>query len=200
MYGSIHVFFIQIFISFSIYSSYSRYSLFHLCGNKCDHQTQAGSNADGDAEIGSLSKPSDNRWSYQETEETDARNDGDGNARLDFGDAITDPRIKASKVKYWGFLQDWLGHPLCLWCKRLTVERHTPTGRVYGMWLMTHPLVITRLLLYNSLYLATMHFRLFIIVDAYKNHVTNIVHQRFPISLTLDLTDSSIGIIIPLQL
>ena len=73
-------------------------------------------------------------------------------------------------------------------------------GRVYGMWLMTHPLVITRLLLYNSLYLATMHFRLFIIVDAYKNHVTNIVHQRFPISLTLDLTDSSIGIIIPLQL
>ena len=109
MYGSIHGFFIQIFISFSIYSSYSRYSLFHLCSNKCDHQTQAGSNADGDAEIGSLSKPSDNRRSYQETEETDARNDGDGNARLDFGDAITDPRIKASKVKYWGFLQDWLG-------------------------------------------------------------------------------------------
>ena len=26
-----------------------------------------------------------------------------------FGDSITDPRIKASKVKYWGFLQDWLG-------------------------------------------------------------------------------------------
>ena len=87
----------------------SRYSLFHLCGNKRDHQTQAGGNADGDAETGSLSKPSDNRWSYQETEETDARNDGDGNACLDFGDAITDPRIKASKVKYWGLLQDWLG-------------------------------------------------------------------------------------------
>ena len=26
-----------------------------------------------------------------------------------FDDSITDPRIKASKVKYWGFLQDWLG-------------------------------------------------------------------------------------------
>ena len=26
-----------------------------------------------------------------------------------FGDSITDPNIKASKVKYWGFLQDWLG-------------------------------------------------------------------------------------------
>ena len=85
----------------------SRYSLFHLCGNKRDHQTQTGGNADGDAETGGLSKPSDNRWSYQETEEADARNDGD--ARLNFGDAITDPRIKASKVKYWGFLQDWLG-------------------------------------------------------------------------------------------
>ena len=55
----------------------SRYSLFHLCGNKRDHQTQAGGNTDGDAETGSLSKPSDNRWSYQETKETDARNDGD---------------------------------------------------------------------------------------------------------------------------
>ena len=72
----------------------SRYSLFHLCGNKRDHQTQTGGNADGDAETGSLSKPSDNRWSYQETEETDARNDGDGNASLDgsqlSGDAVTD--------------------------------------------------------------------------------------------------------------
>ena len=26
-----------------------------------------------------------------------------------FGDSITDPNIKASKVKYWGFLQQWLG-------------------------------------------------------------------------------------------
>lgn len=26
-----------------------------------------------------------------------------------FGDSITDPNIKASKVKYWGFLQEWLG-------------------------------------------------------------------------------------------
>ncbi len=26
-----------------------------------------------------------------------------------FGDSITDPRVKASKVKYWEFLQDWLG-------------------------------------------------------------------------------------------
>ena len=26
-----------------------------------------------------------------------------------FGDSITDPRVSASKVKYWGFLQDWLG-------------------------------------------------------------------------------------------
>lgn len=26
-----------------------------------------------------------------------------------FGDSITDPRNKASKKKYWGFLQDWLG-------------------------------------------------------------------------------------------
>lgn len=26
-----------------------------------------------------------------------------------FGDSITDPNIKASKVKYWGFLQDWQG-------------------------------------------------------------------------------------------
>lgn len=25
-----------------------------------------------------------------------------------FGDSITDPKIKASKKKYWGFLQDWL--------------------------------------------------------------------------------------------
>ena len=72
----------------------SRYSLFHLCGNKRDHQAQAGGNADGDAETGSLSKPSDNRRSYQETEETDARNDGNGDARLDgsefSGDAVTD--------------------------------------------------------------------------------------------------------------
>lgn len=26
-----------------------------------------------------------------------------------FGDSITDPRNKASKTKYWGFLQEWLG-------------------------------------------------------------------------------------------
>ena len=26
-----------------------------------------------------------------------------------FGDSITDPRNKASKKKYWSFLQDWLG-------------------------------------------------------------------------------------------
>lgn len=26
-----------------------------------------------------------------------------------FGDSITDPKNKASKKKYWGFLQDWLG-------------------------------------------------------------------------------------------
>ena len=26
-----------------------------------------------------------------------------------FGDSITDPNIKASKVKYWGFLEEWLG-------------------------------------------------------------------------------------------
>lgn len=26
-----------------------------------------------------------------------------------FGDSITDPRNKASKKKYWGFLEDWLG-------------------------------------------------------------------------------------------
>ena len=66
----------------------------YLCGNKCNHQAQAGGNADGYAETGGLSKPSDNRWSYQETEETDARNDGDGNARLDgsqfSGDTVTD--------------------------------------------------------------------------------------------------------------
>ena len=66
----------------------------YLCGNKRNHQAQAGGNADGDAETGGLSKPSDNRWSYQETEETDARNDGDGDARLDgsqlSGDAVTD--------------------------------------------------------------------------------------------------------------
>ena len=72
----------------------SGYSLSYFCGNKRNHQTQAGGNTDGDAETGSLSKPSDNRWSYQETEETDARNDGDGNARLDgsqlSGDAVTD--------------------------------------------------------------------------------------------------------------
>lgn len=24
------------------------------------------------------------------------------------GDSITDPRVKASKKKYWGFLNDWL--------------------------------------------------------------------------------------------
>ena len=97
-------FFILIFISFSRYLSYSRYSLSYLCGNKSNHQAQTGGNADGDAETGGLNKPSDNRWAYQETEETDARNDGDGNARLDFGDAITDPRIKAlprSTVVTW---------------------------------------------------------------------------------------------------
>ena len=81
-YSDIHLIF-KIFISFSRHSSYSRYSLSNLCGNKRYHQTQAGGNADGDAETGSLSKPSDNRWSYKETEEADARNDGDGNARLD---------------------------------------------------------------------------------------------------------------------
>ena len=69
--------FIQIFILFS------RYSLSYLCSNKCNHQAQTGGDADGNAEAGGFSKPSDNRWSYQETEETDARNDGDGNARLD---------------------------------------------------------------------------------------------------------------------
>ena len=26
-----------------------------------------------------------------------------------FGDSITDPRLKASKTKYWGFLEEWLG-------------------------------------------------------------------------------------------
>ena len=26
-----------------------------------------------------------------------------------FGDSITDPRNKASKTKYWGFLEEWLG-------------------------------------------------------------------------------------------
>ena len=25
-----------------------------------------------------------------------------------FGDSITDPRNKASKTKYWGFLKEWL--------------------------------------------------------------------------------------------
>ena len=92
-YSDIHLIF-KIFISFSRHSSYSRYSLSNLCGNKRYHQTQAGGNADGDAETGSLSKPSDNRWSYKETEEADARNDGDGNARLDGSefscDAVTD--------------------------------------------------------------------------------------------------------------
>lgn len=74
--------FIQIFILFSRYSSHSRYSLSYLCGNKRYHQPQAGCDADGNAETGSLSKPSDNWRSYQETEETDARNDGNGDARL----------------------------------------------------------------------------------------------------------------------
>ena len=89
--------FILIFISFSRNSScsgYSLYSLSNLCGNKRNHQTQTGGDADGYAETGGLSKPSDNRWSYQETEETDARNDGDGNASLDgsefSGDTVTD--------------------------------------------------------------------------------------------------------------
>ena len=66
----------------------------YLCGNKRNHQAQAGSDADGNAETCGLSKPSDNRWSYKETEETDARNDGDGDASLDgsefSGDAVTD--------------------------------------------------------------------------------------------------------------
>ena len=66
----------------------------YLCGNKRNHQAQAGSDADGYAETGGFSKPSDNRWAYQETEETDARNDGDGDASLDgsqlSGDAVTD--------------------------------------------------------------------------------------------------------------
>ena len=26
-----------------------------------------------------------------------------------FGDSITDPRNKASRTKYWGFLEEWLG-------------------------------------------------------------------------------------------
>lgn len=54
-----------------------------------------------------------------------------------FGDSITDPNIKASKVKYWGFLQDWLGiTPLRLWCERQTVERYSPSGRptAEGTW------------------------------------------------------------------
>ena len=72
----------------------SRYSLFHLCSNKRYHQAQTGCDADGDTKSGSLCKPSDNRWSYQETKEADARNDGNGDARLDgsefSGDAVTD--------------------------------------------------------------------------------------------------------------
>ena len=88
------VFYSDIHLIFKIFISFSRYSLSNLCGNKRYHQTQAGGNADGDAETGSLSKPSDNRWSYKETEEADARNDGDGNARLDGSefscDAVTD--------------------------------------------------------------------------------------------------------------
>ena len=60
MYGSIHGFFcifIQIFISFSRYSSHLRYSLSYFCGNKSNHQVQAGGNADGDAEAASKASP-----------------------------------------------------------------------------------------------------------------------------------------------
>ena len=82
----------------------SRYSLFHLCSNKRYHQAQAGGNADGDAETGSLSKPSDNRWSYQKTKETDARNDGDGDARLDgsqfSGDTVTNRHRRRNAETY----------------------------------------------------------------------------------------------------
>ena len=45
-----------------------------------------------------------------------------------FGDSITDPNIKASKVKYWGFLQQWLGITR-LRGERTTVERHSPPSR-----------------------------------------------------------------------
>ena len=66
----------------------------YFCCHKRDHQAQAGGDADGNAETGGLSKPSDNRGTYQETEEADARNNGDGDARLDgsefSGDAVTD--------------------------------------------------------------------------------------------------------------
>ena len=49
-----------------------------------------------------------------------------------FGDSITDPNIKASKVKYWGLFV----YPLRLWCERQTVERYSPSGRptAEGTW------------------------------------------------------------------
>lgn len=94
----------RFFVFLFRYSSYSRYSLSYLCGNKRYHQPQAGCDADGNAETGSLSKPSDNRRSYQETEETDARNDGNGDARLDgsqfSGDTVTDRNRRRDAETY----------------------------------------------------------------------------------------------------
>ena len=60
-----------------------------------------------------------------------------------FGDSITDPNIKASnrrlhhRSEHQGFQSEILGipaglarhHPIRLWCKRQTVERHSQPGR-----------------------------------------------------------------------
>ena len=47
-----------------------------------------------------------------------------------FGDSITDPKNKASKNKYWTYLQQWLRHYALRLCgERPSVERHSTPGR-----------------------------------------------------------------------
>lgn len=61
MYGSIHGFLFRYSSHFQDIHLIQDILFSNLCGNKRYHQTQAGGNADGDAETGSLSKPATNR-------------------------------------------------------------------------------------------------------------------------------------------
>ena len=69
---------------------YPSTSLLILPCNKGDKQAEAGGDADGNAKICCLREPSDDRRTYQESEETDARHDGDGNARLHRAELASD--------------------------------------------------------------------------------------------------------------
>ena len=58
------------------------YSLPDFSCNESNEESEASGDADGNAKIRSLGKPTDDWRSYQETKEADARNYRDGNARL----------------------------------------------------------------------------------------------------------------------